>query len=327
MLPSSSLSRFVVMMMLLLISIFFALPAPVLYISAQDFDEFAQSFSSKYTIERRISDGESWRSIASFELFQSTPGAPARLKNVVSPRQTVSDAEREMLGISADLVYYRLVPSGSTAKMEKSLPTIAVSPCTIIRGFNVLGKTTMVLTEKLNVIIGSGAEAIGLQVWSMTNNFHSSMNGDECDRSMVAKIFPKVEIELKVDLVPSLPVAGVKYKELEKLVAESERQVKPERAKTRSSNAASSRRRRVEDDQNEEEDDTEDYHDVDDDAPRRRRGKRKDGDKEDYVDEDETKPEPTFFQKYWMWMVLPFIFSMIRGGASGAQQARAPQQA
>lgn len=293
-------------------------------VSAAEFgglDSFPQSLSAKYTIERRFSTEDRWSPVASFELFQSAPEVPARLKNLATSRRTVTEEERKQLGVSADLLYYRVISTAPNAETGKSVPTVVLSPCSIIRGFSVLGKTTLLLTERFNVVLGTGTEVLGLQVSSTTNLFHSSIDGGSCDRSIVVNVFPEVEIEAEVIVVSSLPVRGVNYKELAKITREGDPTDIRKKVKGEPKKPFVDRRRYEEEEEGEDYMDTEDYVDQGD-PTRGKRHKGKDGGE----DVQEEKPEPTFFQKYWMFFVLPFVFSMIRGGASGASQARGAQR-
>lgn len=306
---------------------FFSLPAPVMLLtvlicvlflftfdfhaSAQELqtsDTFGEMLSMAYSIERRFSGSEDWATIASFELSQRGFGTPARLQNMVAPPQTLSNEQRKQLGETIDFIFYRVVPSSSDKQERASFPTIAVSPCTIIRGFSVLGKTTLVLTERLKVVSHSGVNVVGLQVSSTTNVFQASMDGDTCDRSIVVALFPNVEMVTEVGLVSSLSVRKVRYDELGKLT--SDRDSKDVRKGSSKSQTDS-----LDDEDSIADDYDEESNDENDNANKKKKN-----------DKEEKEEEKTFLQKYWLYLVLPFVFSFIRGGASGASQRTAAPQ-
>lgn len=273
----------------------------------QNSGAFDEALSMAYSIERRLSDTDEWATIGSFDLTQRGFGTPARVQNMNFPRQTLSNEQRKQLGETVDLVFYRVVPSSSDKQERVSFPTIAVSPCTIIRGFSVLGKTTLVLTERLKVVSHSGVNVVGLQVSSTTNVFQSSMEGDTCDRSIVLTLFPQVEMVTEVGFVSSLPVRGVRYEELGKLTSGQSRDVRKDSSKSQA------------DSLDDEDSSADDYDDESDEEKSNTKRKKRDG-------KEEKEEEKTFLQKYWLYMLLPFVFSFIRGGASGASQRGAAQQ-
>uniref|UniRef100_A0A0A9YFW9 Uncharacterized protein n=1 Tax=Lygus hesperus TaxID=30085 RepID=A0A0A9YFW9_LYGHE len=77
--------------------------------------------------------------------------------------------------------------------------SVVLTPCSIIRGFVAVDSQTVMLNEQFKVVPGQGSSLIGLQVSSYTNFFHAKMrNGDECDRSIVHRLFPSVRTQAQL---------------------------------------------------------------------------------------------------------------------------------
>lgn len=229
----------------------------------------------RYTIERRIGTESQWSEIASFTLLQSR-SSKAKLTALDEPRHLLTTEQRELFAES-DFIYYRAVREGETDN-HAAAPTAVVSPCTIIRSFYAVDKQTLLLREVVNVVPNYDLSIMGLQVVSETNSFHSGMtNGDECERSVVVGLFSDVRIQAEVALVSSVEVKPVNYEQL-KVVAD------PKEKNERAGSSAKKKMRRRENGVWEEEQE----------------------------DEEVIEPEPTFLQKYWMFLLIPIVMSFMK---------------
>lgn len=242
-----------------------------------------------YSVERRLGAAGEWNPIASFTLYQPSPVLPPRMKSVSTPRRSLTKEERDQYG-AADLLYYRVVAKdGAAGVMEEEVYISAVvTPCTVIRGFLALDKQTLLLKEHVSVVADpSSLQVLGLQVRSDTNNFHASMvDGDACDRSVVTSLFPNVEVEAEVGLVAPVPVRQVRYEELKRLTGEGMNDPKGRSANGGKGAAAAKKRLSKYDD-----DDTEE-------------------------EESKVPPaEPSFFQKYWYLLAIPFVISFLKSAS------------
>ncbi|CAD2215299.1 hypothetical protein AGDE_01822 [Angomonas deanei] len=155
----------------------------------------------------------------------------------------------------------------------------STSPCALIRGFEAVDGTTVALHENIKILPGEGTSIVGLQVIADTNFFHSKMrNGDECDLTVVQKLFPTVRISAHVSLLqPTALMSTVRYKDLEDLEA-AKAADGPKKAE----------------------------------GPKKSIRKVKNADGE-WVEEEIIVEEKSFIQKYWMYLVVPFVLQIVQG--------------
>ncbi|GET88082.1 transmembrane protein, putative [Leishmania tarentolae] len=231
--------------------------------------------SQSYVLERRVgSDGE-WAGIGAFSISRLSSQAPARISTQLPGEVSLSMDERNKLA-SADLVYYRAYPNQEGKPVPKHPTTVVVTPCSLIRGFEAMDSKTVVLHENINIAPGANTSLMGLQVSSETNFFHSKMlAGDECDHSVVQKLFPTVRLNTKVGLVHPLKVARkVRYEDLNAMKeAEDAKKTKgrPPTEKRMVRNAEG-----------------------------------------EVVEEEVPVDERSFLQKYWMYIVIPIVMSVLQ---------------
>ncbi|CAJ1008066.1 hypothetical protein Q4I28_003379 [Leishmania naiffi] len=247
----------------------------VLAVLALVFSIVAHATSQSYVLERRIgSDGE-WARVGSFAISHLSSQTPARISTQLAGEVSLSSEERSNFA-AADLVYYRAYPYQEGKPVPKCAPTVVVTPCSLIRGFDAIDSKTVVLHENIKIVPGPNASLVGLQVSSETNFFHSKMQkGDECDRSVVQKLFPTVHLNTKVGLVQPLKVARkVRYEDLRALVeAENAENTKgkPKTEKRQVSNAEG-----------------------------------------DITEVEVPVDDRSFLQKYWMYFVIPIAMSVLQ---------------
>lgn len=253
-------------------------------------EEGAQTKRS-YRIERQLGVEGEWKEITSFVLHKPSEGFSPRIRSSSTPRVPLSTEERQKFGVE-DFLFYRVVdPSAPNVEVAR----VAVSPCTIIRGFQAMDKSLLRLSEKLSVVADGALNVVGLQVHSKTNIFHSSMvKGDVCERSVVTSLFAEVEIEPELSLVEPLDVAGVRYEELKRLSGEVY-QRKNKNGEPSKEGMKRPEKMSVLDDYEDEE------------------------------DEEATEPqEKSFFQQYWYVFAAVFFISMLRSGKEAAAKAQKP---
>lgn len=231
--------------------------------------------SQSYVLERRVgSDGE-WSRIGSFAISRLSSQAPARISTQLGGEVSLNMEERNKLA-AADLVYYRAYPHQEGKPAPKHSTTVVVTPCSLIRGFEAMDSKTVVLHENINIVPGVSTSLMGLQVSSETNFFHAKMlKGDECDRSVVQKLFPTVHLNTKVGLVHPLKLTRkVRYEDLNVLTeAEDAKKtkVRPQTEKRMVRNAEG-----------------------------------------EVVEEEVPVEERSFLQKYWMYLVIPIVMSVLQ---------------
>eukprot|EP00796_Vickermania_ingenoplastis_P012976 gene12976-8828_t len=227
--------------------------------------------SKGYRIERRIGEEAPWAEVASFSLTRSSASLPPRLRAVNAPRRALSDSDRNLLG-TAELLYYRVTSTDQGDGDGAAHTTLAVTPCTIIRGFQAVDKTQLLLRELLNVVPDQQLGIVGLQIRSETNSFHANMVKDSaCDRTVVTSLFAAVDVEAEVGLVGPVEVRPVRYEDLKRIMdPESEKKQKTASKKPRQRHSGA------------------------------------DG------EEDEKAPpeETSFFGKYWAFFLIPLLISL-----------------
>ncbi|KAL7704115.1 hypothetical protein N2W54_007976 [Lotmaria passim] len=234
----------------------------------------AQAASQSYVLERRVGSDAEWVNVGSFAISRVSPQAPARVSNQQLGEQSMSMEQREQFA-AADLIYYRAYPYRQGSGAPAHPVTVVFTPCSLIRGFDAIDSKTVVLNENIRVVPGPNTTLLGLQMSSETNFFHSKMmNGDECDRSVVQKLFPTVRLRMKLGLVhPVTASRKVNYEDLKVLIAsEAERQGKKPKTQVRQVRNA-------------------------------------DG---ELVEEEVPVDDRSFLQKYWMYLVLPIVVSVIQ---------------
>lgn len=208
----------------------------------------ASASSHSYELQRRFGYDGNWSTIASFALTRKNVQSPVRLSVQSAPVMELSTEQRDAL-VNVDHLFYRVIPAGgknsvsdaSVASSHKrgsaeksntinskgnnnnnnslatfdseAITVVSLTPCSIIRGFTAIDSQTVMLTERFKLLPGQGSSLVGLQVSSHTNFFHAKMrNGDECDKSIVHKLFPSVRTQAELQLLqPVYPMRVVKY--------------------------------------------------------------------------------------------------------------------
>ncbi|KAG5506392.1 hypothetical protein JKF63_05895 [Porcisia hertigi] len=235
----------------------------------------AHAASQSYVLERRVgSDGE-WVKLGSFTISRLSSQAVARISTQLGDESTLSMEERDHFS-TADLVFYRAYAYQAGMPAPQHATTVSVTPCSLIRGFDAIDSKTVVLNENIKVVPGPNTSLLGLQVSSEVNIFHSKMqNGDECDRSVVQKLFPTVLLKTKVGLVHPLKVARkVRYEDLTALVEAEDSEKNKKKPKTE-----------------------------------KRQVRNAEG---EIVEEVVPVDDRSFLQKYWMYFVLPIVMSLLQ---------------
>lgn len=235
----------------------------------------AQAASQSYVLERRIGTAGEWASMGSFAISRLSPQAPARISTQLGGEVSLSMEERSQFA-AADLIYYRAYAHHEGAPAPKEATTVVMTPCSLIRGFDAKDSKTVVLNENIKVVPGPNTSLAGLQVSSETNFFHSKMQkGDECDRSVVQKLFPTVRLHTRLGLVHPVKIARkVRYEDLTALVEAEESKNKKAKPKTE-----------------------------------KRQVRNAEG---EIVEEEVPVDDRSFLQKYWMYLVLPIAMSVLQ---------------
>nr|CCC89277.1 conserved hypothetical protein [Trypanosoma congolense IL3000] len=236
--------------------------------------------SESYTLHRKVDGDADWRTIGTFTVSRHSPDSPAKLRYQPPRDEMELSAEEKKAMATAKFVYYRAVRHGDDT--SAGAVSIALSPCSLVRGFEAVGHRTMLLHETLVAAIGHNVTIIGLQAVSNTNMFHARMvDGDECDLSVLF-LFPEVKMRVRVGLLaPSSPLTVPNYTELDIYMG---RVAKEKRAK---------------------------------------KGGKKAGDRKEATGaespltakeelQEEEEDERTFLQKYWVYIVVPFVISVIQ---------------
>lgn len=227
----------------------------------------AEAASESYELQRRFDDGE-WSSIATFTIQRQTSHSPARVKSPPAAMAELSASEKTAL-VSAQLVSYRAFQPGN----EANAVVVSTSPCSIIRGFDAVDSRTVLLKQRIKVVPGTGTSLLGLQIDSETNFFHAKMlNGDECDKTVVQKLFPVVQMKVEVEVANPTPVKAVRYSDL-KILSEQGAPKKNEPKVT---------------------------------------VKRVKNEKGEWVETEVPVDERGFLQKYWMYLLIPIIMSTVQ---------------
>ncbi|CCW59798.1 unnamed protein product [Phytomonas sp. EM1] len=182
----------------------------------------AEAVVRSFKLQRRLGIDGKWIDLANFTLKQLSSQSPVQLKHTQTGKDSVLLSEDEKLAFTTvSLVYYRALPqsSGGGSQDDENAVIVVVSPCTIVRGFLAQDSTTVVLYERINIVPGSNASLLGLQVSSETNLFHAKLqNGDECDLHVVQKLFPKVRIQLVLEIAQPVDVSKtIRYEDIEEL--------------------------------------------------------------------------------------------------------------
>ncbi|KAG5480661.1 hypothetical protein CUR178_05796 [Leishmania enriettii] len=233
----------------------------------------AHAALQSYVLERRVGSDGDWAEVGTFAISRLSSQALARISTQLRGEVSLSMDERNRFA-AADLVYYRAYPYREGAPAPKHATTVVVTPCSLIRGFDAIDSKTVVLNEHIKIVPGPNTSLMGLQVSSETNFFHSKMqSGDECDRSVVQKLFPTVRLNTKVGIVHPLKVARkVRYEDLAVLAEEE----KGTGAKSRAE------KRQVRNEEGE------------------------------IVEVEVPVDDRSFLQKYWMYFVIPIVMSVLQ---------------
>lgn len=234
-----------------------------------------QAASQVYSVQRRLGIVSEWATIASFTVTRQSSQSPAHIRFKATAGVDLTKEEKQAI-TAADIIYYRAIPKDGDAAAVADASVVAVTPCSIIRGFEAVDSRTVVLHEKIKVLPGPGTSIIGLQLSSETNFFHSKMlRGAECDLSVVEKLFPVVRVQLTVGLLHATePLNKVRYEDLGVL---QEGAAEASAAKTPKTTT-----RKVKNDQGE------------------------------WVEEEVPVDNRSFLQKYWMYFLIPVIMSFLQ---------------
>ncbi|EKF30213.1 hypothetical protein MOQ_005974 [Trypanosoma cruzi marinkellei] len=250
--------------------------------------------SEVYELQRRVGVAGDWESISSMTISRGPVGGTAKLKQNKDAQDTGKDIdltkEKKTALAKAQFVYYRLVRKGD--KDGINAVSVALTPCSLVRDFDALDARTVVLRESLRVAVGPDATVVGLQATSGTNTFHAKMlNGDECDLSILS-LFPNVRMRVSVGLVePTAPRSLPDYAELDTIarLSDSKSAGSKDRKSKKRGTAPSS------------------YGDHP--SEQQQAGMLAEQDEGDEPEEDNR----TFLQKYWTFLVIPFLVSLIQG--------------
>ncbi|RNC58303.1 hypothetical protein TcCL_ESM04110 [Trypanosoma cruzi] len=250
--------------------------------------------SEVYELQRRVGVAGDWESISSMTISRGPVGATAKLKQNKDAQDSGKDIdltkEKKTALAKAQFVYYRLVRKGD--KDGINAVSVVLTPCSLVRDFDALDSRTVVLRESLRVAVGPDATVVGLQATSGTNTFHAKMlNGDECDLSILS-LFPNVRMRVSVGLVePTAPRSLPDYAELDTIarLSDSKSTGSKDRKSKKSGAAPSS------------------YGDHP--SEKQQAGMLGEKDEGEEPEEDNR----TFLQKYWTFLVIPFLVSLIQG--------------
>ncbi|PBJ80341.1 hypothetical protein TcG_13473 [Trypanosoma cruzi] len=256
--------------------------------------------SEVYELQRRVGVAGDWESISSMTISRGPVGATAKLKQNKDAQDSGKDIdltkEKKTALAKAQFVYYRLVRKGD--KDGINAVSVVLTPCSLVRDFDALDSRTVVLRESLRVAVGPDATVVGLQATSGTNTFHAKMlNGDECDLSILS-LFPNVRMRVSVGLVePTAPRSLPDYAELDTIarLSDSKSTGSKDRKGKKSGAAPSS------------------YGDHP--SEQQQAGMLGEKDEGEGPEEDDR----TFLQKYWTFLVIPFLVSVIQGLLSKRQ--------
>ncbi|ORC89066.1 uncharacterized protein TM35_000142770 [Trypanosoma theileri] len=244
--------------------------------------------TQSYVLQRRVDATGSWEPVSTFTISRNGDSTP-KLKQKQPNKEVELSKENKNAFAKAAFVYYRLIREEDTE--GKHAVSVALTPCSILRGFEAVDSRTIVLRELLGIAVGAGTSAVGLQTTSETNAFHAKLvDGDECDRSILA-LFPQVRLETRVGLVePVAPQSLPDYTELERLMNKAEGKSPRNRQRKRKTDAASAETSSLYGEQSSQH--------------------QQQGEEEE---EEVTEDNRSFLQKYWLYLVLPFVFSVIQG--------------
>ena len=184
------------------------------------------------TLERSADSGKTWVKRSTLNIRSGIPASmktrPCAATNSCPPATTItatpvaesleSAEERDAL-LNVERLLYRVI--GATPESE--VARIALSPCSIVRGFEPRSSKHIVLQEQFKLLVkatasGSTTEGpeltfLGLQHLAPTNLHHSaasspysSTKGGDCDLKTVS-LFSTVTVECSVSLLgPSVPL-------------------------------------------------------------------------------------------------------------------------
>ena len=185
-------------------------------------------------LERSVDGGKSWITRSSLTVRSAVPASmkarPCALTNTCPLTTTITsspvaetlenEAQRNAL-LGVERLLYRIV--GTAPENAEEFARVALSPCSIVRGFEPRTSKHIVLQEQFKLLVkattsGSASEGpeiafLGLQHQAPVNLHHSSASGQysstkggECDFATLA-LFPTVTVETTVGLTgPNTPL-------------------------------------------------------------------------------------------------------------------------
>ncbi|KAG8347939.1 hypothetical protein TRVL_01236 [Trypanosoma vivax] len=267
----------------------------VLIVTCNSFAFHADAFSRSYYLQRRIGESGKWEPVTSFTISRHSPDSPAKLKQKqeqATEGRELTGEEKNALSIE-QFVRYRLLPEGGNETREAV--SLALSPCSILRGFEAADSRSIHLRETLAVAVGPGATVVGLQASSLANRFHAHMlEGDQCDVTVLS-LFPQVRIYAAVGLLsPVVPRSTPNYTELNAFTFHGIR-------KEVNSKKASKKKKE---------------HMTKANAPHGDEGNDNFQYQTGEEGEEEEEDRRTFLEKYWMFFAAFLVINVIQGFAS-----------
>ncbi|KEG15418.1 hypothetical protein DQ04_00081170 [Trypanosoma grayi] len=235
--------------------------------------------TQSYVLQRRIGAAGEWEPITTFVVSRHSPDAPAKVKQA-PPKDVELSKDKKNALAAAQFVHYRVAREDDAD--GRDAVGLALSPCSILRGFEAVDARAVVVREEVRVAVGPGTSVTGLQARSETNTFHAKMlNGDECDRSILS-LFPHVRVRAGVGYVePIAPRSVPNYAELDVFARRNDPKVSRSGGRKKKASGGGN-------------------------SPQEHQTQVEGEEEEEEVD------SRTFFQKYWMYLVLPFVFSFIQ---------------
>ncbi|RNF03862.1 hypothetical protein TraAM80_05516 [Trypanosoma rangeli] len=256
----------------------------------------SEAVSEVYDLQRRLGAEGDWEAISSITISRVSVDATAKLwqnsEALDSGKQGDLTKEKKAALAKAQFVYYRLVRKGDVD--GSSAVSIALTPCSLVRGFEAADSRTVLLRESLRVAVGTGATVVGLQATSGTNTFHAKMlNGDECDLGILS-LFPHVRLQASVGLVePTAPRSLPDYADLDALAKLGNSKSAGKKGAKKKGGGAASKATSL----------------YGGNPQQQQAGVAEEQDQAEQPEEDDR----TFIQKYWTFLLIPFAMSLLQG--------------